>query len=52
MKPVENTMLMSDKAVCHVYLKAHSSSVATALNSLANPIRDYEGFLAVSAALT
>jgi hypothetical protein len=42
MNPVEDSLLMSDKAVCHAYLKAHNISVAPTLNSLANPIRDYE----------
>ena len=41
MNPLEDSLLMSDKAACHAFLKAHDIPVAVALTSPQNPIRNY-----------
>ena len=42
MNPVKDSLLMSDKAACHAYLKANNIPVADALTSPQSPIQNYE----------
>ncbi len=42
MNPIEDSLLMSDKAACHTYLQANDIPVALALTTPLSPIRDYE----------
>lgn len=42
MNPVEDSLLMNDKAACHAYLHRHDIPVAPALSTPDNPVQNYE----------